>query len=173
MSKKALLIIPPERFNEVELFAPKAELENNGIDVTIASTKTGIITGDYNGKVEAAAVFSDVSASDYDVIAVIGGSGTIDHLWGDNTLLTYLKDAYAQKILIAGICAGSVSVVKTGLLSGRKATCYPVDVMINELKANTVDYVAEHVVVHKDIITSNGPDGAEQFGKSLVAAFSL
>ncbi|MDM5335627.1 hypothetical protein QUF56_20925 [Ureibacillus composti] len=31
MSKKALLIIPPERFNEEELFKPKEELENAGV----------------------------------------------------------------------------------------------------------------------------------------------
>ena len=81
MSKKALLIIPPERFNEDELFQPKAELESNGINVTIASTKTGEIIGDYEGKATAEVIFSDVIASDYDVVSVIGGSGTNDHLW--------------------------------------------------------------------------------------------
>ncbi|AKG36753.1 DJ-1/PfpI family protein [Paenibacillus durus] len=172
MSKKALLIIPPDRFNEDELFHPKAELENAGITVTVASTKTGEITGDNQGKVNAEVVYSDVSASDYNVVAVIGGSGTIDYLWGDDQLIQYLKQAYEQKILVAGICAGSVAVVKTGLLAGRQATCYPVDVMIDELKANSVDYVVQNVVAHDDIITSNGPDGARDFGKSLVTALA-
>jgi len=78
MSKKALLIIPPDRFNEDELDLPKAELEQAGIQVTVASTKTGEITGDNAGKAQAEVIFSDVAASDYDVVAVIGGSGTID-----------------------------------------------------------------------------------------------
>ncbi|NGM82084.1 DJ-1/PfpI family protein [Paenibacillus sp. 7124] len=172
MSKKALLIIPPDRFNEDELFHPKAELENAGIAVTVASTKTGEITGDNQGKVNAEVVYSDVSANDYDVVAVIGGSGTIDYLWGDDNLIQYLKQAYEQKILVAGICAGSVAVAKTGLLAGRQATCYPVDAMIDELKANSADYVVQNVVAHDDIITSNGPDGARDFGKSLVAALA-
>ncbi|AHV99573.1 DJ-1/PfpI family protein [Paenibacillus sabinae] len=172
MSKKALLIIPPDRFNEDELFHPKAELENAGIAVTVASTKTGEITGDNQGKVNAEVVYSDVSANDYDVVAVIGGSGTIDYLWGDDNLIQYLKQAYEQKILVAGICAGSVAVAKTGLLAGRQATCYPVEIMIDELKANSADYVVQNVVAHDDIITSNGPDGARDFGKSLVAALA-
>ena len=69
-----------------------------------------------------------------------------------------------------GICAGSVTVAKTGLLSGRKAACYPVDVQIDELKANHVEYVEQHVVAHDDIITGDGPDGAREFGESLAAA---
>ncbi|MBY9077877.1 DJ-1/PfpI family protein [Paenibacillus sp. HN-1] len=172
MSKQALLIIPPDRFNEDELFHPKAELEQAGITVTVASTKTGEITGDNQGKVVAEAVFSDLPAGNYDVVAVIGGSGTIDYLWGDEKLQHYVKEAYNQNILVAGICAGSVAVVKTGLLKGRQATCYPVDVMIDQLKANDVNYVVQHVVAHDDIITSDGPEGARAFGQALVEALS-
>lgn len=172
MNKKALLIIPPDRFNEDELFLPKSELEQAGIQVTVASTKTGQITGDNQGTAVSEAVFSDLSADEYDVVVVIGGSGTIDHLWGDEKLSQYLKDAYGRRILVAGICAGSVAVVKTGLLKGRKATCYPVDVMIDQLKANEVQYVDDHVVAHEDVITSDGPQGAREFGKALAHALS-
>lgn len=172
MSKKALLIIPPERFNEDELFKPKEALETAGIEVTIASTKTGEITGDYQGKANAEVIFSDVAAREYSVVAVIGGSGTNDHLWGNQALQDYLKQAHEDKVLVTGICAGAVTVAKTGLLSGRTATCYPVDVQVNELKANHVEYVAQHVIAHTDIITGDGPDGAKEFGESLVKALS-
>ncbi|MFD2617842.1 DJ-1/PfpI family protein [Terrilactibacillus laevilacticus] len=172
MSKKALLIIPPERFNEDELFKPKAALEEAGIDVTIASTKTGEITGDFEGKATAEVVFTEVNPSDFDVISVIGGSGTNDYLWGNEELLSLIKKAYDQKILVSGICAGSVTVAKTGLLADRDATCYPVDVQIDQLKANNVKYVGGHVVAAEDIITGDGPDGAEEFGKSLVKALN-
>jgi len=170
MNKKALFIIPPEKFNEVELFHPKEILENSNVEVTIASTKVGEIIGNYQGRAISEVIFSDVLASNYDIVAVIGGTGTVDHLWGNQELIKYLKQAYEQKVLVTGICAGSVAVVKTGLLSGRKATCYPVDEMINELKANNVEYVVQPVVIHEDIITSDGPDGAGEFGRSLVKA---
>lgn len=138
--------------------------------VTIASTKTGEITGDYQGKALAEVIFPDFSASDYDAVAVIGGSGTNDHLWSNQELQSFLKQAHEQKVLVSGICAGSVTVAKTGLLSGRKAACYPVDVQIDELKANSVEYANQHVVVHDDIITGDGPDGGIEFGESLAAA---
>ncbi|WP_100407766.1 DJ-1/PfpI family protein [Bacillus solitudinis] len=172
MNKSVLLIIPPDRFNEDELFHPKEVLENAGVKVTVASTKVGEVKGDNEGKVNIEVIFSSVSPNEYDIVGVIGGSGTIDYLWGNQELMNFLKAAYDQKVLVTGICAGSVAVVKTGLLSGRKATCYPVDVMINELKENDVEYVVQNVVAHKDIITSNGPDGAKDFGESLVSALS-
>ncbi|QOV12633.1 DJ-1/PfpI family protein [Viridibacillus arvi] len=172
MNNKILLIIPPERFNEDELFQPKEALEHAGIEVTIASTKKGEITGDYQGKTNAEEIFSEVSATNYDALAVIGGSGTNDYLWGNQELLSYLKQAHEQNVLVTGICAGAVTVAKTGLLTGRKATCYPLDVQKNELKNLNVEYVEQHVVVHDDIITGDGPDGAKEFGKSLVEALS-
>lgn len=172
MSKKALLIIPPERFNEDELFKPKEALENAGIEVTIASTKTGEIIGDFEGKAISEKVFSDTTATDFDVISVIGGSGTNDHLWENKELSTYLKKAYKDNVLVTGICAGAVTVVKTRLLEGREATCYPVDVQKDQLKENNVKYVEKHVIAHSDIITGDGPDGAEEFAKALVNAIN-
>ncbi|WP_028596785.1 DJ-1/PfpI family protein [Paenibacillus assamensis] len=170
MNKKVLFIIPPERFNEDECFHPKEILEQAGVEVTIASTVVGEITGDHKGKANSEVVFSNTDVNQYDAVAVIGGSGTIDHLWGNEALISYLKQAHEQQILVAGICAGSVSVAETGLLAGRTATCYPVDVMTNALKNNNVEYVSEHVVAHNDIITSDGPDGAKAFGHSMVEA---
>lgn len=170
MNKKALFIIPPERFNEDELFQPKQVLENAGVEVTIASTVTGEITGDYEGKATSEVIFSEAAVTDYDVLAVIGGSGTNDFLWENQELRSYLQQAHEQKVLVGGICAGSVTVAKAGLLDGRQAACYPVDVQKEQLKSHHVEYVEQHVVAYNDIITSDGPDGAKEFGQSLVQA---
>ncbi|TKA00082.1 DJ-1/PfpI family protein [Bacillus thuringiensis] len=170
MNKKVLLIVPPERFNEDELFQPKEVLENAGVKVTIASTKTGEIIGDYQGKTKSERIFSETTATKYDALAVIGGSGTNDYLWENQELLNYLKQAHEQNVLVTGICAGSVTVAKTGLLNGRKATCYPVDVQKSQLKSHNVEYIEQHVVAYDDIITGDGPDGAKEFGESLVKA---
>lgn len=146
------------------IWPPSNEWMNNGC-VTCSR-----IHKETERKALAEVTFSEVSASDYDAIAVIGGSGTNDHLWGNQELQSFLKQAHEQKVLVTGICAGSVTVAKTGLLSGRKAACYPVDVQIDELKANSAEYVKRHVVAHGDIITGDGPDGAKEFGESLAAA---
>lgn len=168
MKKKVLFIIPPERFNEEELIKPKNILVNKGIDVVISSTVTGKITGDYEGTVISSAIFSNLNPSDFDIISVIGGSGTIDYLWENPSLINYLKEAYNKNIIISGICAGAVAIAETNLLTNRTATCYPIDIMINKLIKHNVNYLEKNVVVHSDIITGNGPDGAEDFGSALL-----
>ena len=40
---KIVMIIPPERFRDEELFVTMEELENNGHTVVVVSTKIGII----------------------------------------------------------------------------------------------------------------------------------
>ncbi|USK61881.1 DJ-1/PfpI family protein [Peribacillus asahii] len=62
-------------------------------------------------------------------------------------LTSFLKQAYEQKVLVSGICVGSIAVAQTGLLAGRQA--------------NKAEYVVQNVVMHEDIITSNGPDGGK------------
>lgn len=89
---------------------------------------------------------------------------------GKSRITRLFEEAYNEKVLVTGICAGAVTVAKTGLLSGREATCYPVDVQKNELIAVDVKYVEQHVVAHDDIITGDGPQGAKEFGKALVKA---
>mgnify|MGYP003158502427 CR=1 FL=1 len=168
MEKKALFIIPPDRYNEDELNIPKDALTEAGVEVTVSSTKKGEITGDGKEITESVAIFDEEDMTEYDVIAVIGGTGTIDYLWNNEKLIHYLKDAYSKKILISGICAGACVIAQTGLLKGREGTCYPVDNMIDELKKADVTYLTDHVVKHDDIITSDGPMGAKDFGETLV-----
>ena len=40
--------------------------------------------------------------------------------------------------------------------------------MINKLIKHNVNYLEKNVVVHSDIVTGNGPDGAEDFGLALL-----
>lgn len=172
MSKKVLFIVPPERFNDDELFIPKEILENAGFTVTISSITKKEIQGDNEGTVYAEAAFSEVAVQDYDAVAVIGGSGTPEFLWNNQQLNDYLLQAHKQKVLVTGICAGSVSVAQTGLLSGRQAACYPVDAQKDEIKAHQAEYVPQHVVKYDDIITGDGPTGAKEFGLALLNALN-
>ena len=90
-----------------------------------------------------------------------------------------IKKAFENGKIVAAICAAPVVVLaKTGVLSGKKYTCYPG--MNEELqtycgsafpKAVEGSEYVSHVPFVKDgnVLTSFGPGGAEQFAVEFVS----
>lgn len=80
-----------------------------------------------------------------------------------------IKKHFARGGRVASICAGpAVVVAPTGILKGRKATCYPG--LGNMIDAAGGTYVNERVVVDGNIITSEGPGTTLEFAKAIITA---
>ena len=168
-AKKAVFIIAAKDFQDDEFAVPKAVLEKNGAQVTVASTTLSEITGMNGSKAKADILLNDVAVKDYDAIVFIGGTGAQQ----------YLDDPLAQKIaqesvregkITAAICIAPVILTNAGLLKGKKATCYPTNG--NLLTAGGVNYTANPVEIDGRIITADGPKSAQQFGEEIFKALS-
>ena len=60
---------------------------------------------------------------------------------------------------------------KAGVLDGKKATVWSSPTFkesVETLEANGAIYVNESVVVDGNIITANGPEAAEEYGKTIL-----
>ncbi|WP_176053121.1 DJ-1/PfpI family protein [Paraburkholderia caribensis] len=169
MSKIAV-VIPEANFRDEELFVPLEVWKKAGIETTLFSTTVGEVVGDLGGKATPQALLGTLDVDKFDAIAVIGGSGTITHLWENAELRGLLLAFEARKKLVTSICAGSVTLARAGLLSGKAATTYPVELMINELKAHGALYSADHAIRVGNIVTGDGPDGAGAYANMVVAA---
>lgn len=167
-SQRALFIIPPEKFQDVELNTPLKILRDNQIKIDVASTKKGKIVGDLGGTAIATIKIDKINVANYDLIVVIGGSGTVAHLFADLKTQKLVKDAAAAGKWIGGICAGSVVLAKAGLLVGKRATTFPDNSLIEELKKQGANYVSDLSIIDGKIITANGPDGAVAFANNLL-----
>jgi len=187
-NKKVLVIVAPENFYTDEFFYPEIELGRAGIGFDIASTKTGFINGVYfdstkvinndstTGYVSVKnAIYTELTLDkvvikNYAAVIIIGGSGTITHLWQNEELKKIIQDFKKANKYICGICAGSVVLAKSGVLKGITATTYPDVNLSKELENNGAIYIDEKVIIDKKhkIITSNGPMGAQDFGKAIV-----
>src|SRR3989338_4719871 len=75
MSKKALIIIAQEGFQDKELEGTRNGLEAAGFSITLASVKRGECRGKFGSTEQAVIALKDVNVSDYDRIAYIGGPG--------------------------------------------------------------------------------------------------
>lgn len=169
MSKIAV-VIPEAKFRDEELFVPLEVWKKAGIETTVFSTTLDEVVGDLGGKTTPQALLDTLDVSRFDAVAVIGGSGTITYLWDNSKLRELLLTFDASKKLVTSICAGSVTLARAGLLSGKTATTYPVELMINELKQHGASYTSDHAVRTGNIVTGDGPDGADAYANMVVSA---
>lgn len=168
--KKILFIVAGKNFRDEECFGPKKILEAAGAEVKIASNAMTEAEGSKGGRIKVDLLVLEARAEDFDAIVFVGGSGALDNLDNPCSYELARKAAAAGKI-VAAICVAPAILAKAGVLRGKRATVWtsPTDREMAEiLKENGADYLDKNVVVDGKIITANGPEAAEEFGKELL-----
>jgi len=166
-TKKVVMIIAHEGFQDDEFLRPKEILERNGIDVKVASTALSQATGMLGAKVKPDMLVSDINVRDFDAIVFIGGSGATQYL-DDPVAHNLAQDATNTDRIVAAICIAPLTLAKAGILKGKRATVWPSEG--EQLKAAGVNYTARPVEKDGNIITASGPVAASEFGEELVKA---
>ena len=167
MPPNVLYVIAPERFRDEELLEPKRILEQHGATVTVASTRRGTATGMLGAKVAVDCTLQQAAAGDYDALAVAGGAGAPSHLWDSEALRSIVKSLHAAGKPVGAICLSPPVLARAGILAGRRATAFPADRALLELKRGGAASVEEAVVLDGTIVTASGPEAAAAFGQTL------
>jgi protease I len=170
---KVVFIIAPEGFKDEELLVPLEILKKEKIEIDIASTIQGECTGSNGAIVESNKTLGEINVMDYDGIIFVGGPGTI-LIRKEAFSLSIAREANEQKKVLGAICWASTILAKSHTMKGRKATVWKG--MDHEYGRSTeqvlemfgVTFVDEDVVIDYNIITANGSQSAEKFGKGLV-----
>jgi protease I len=164
--KKILFIIAQQNFRDEELKIPKQILEEKA-KVTTASITTQEARGMLGLKVKPEISVRDSNPNDFDLLVVVGGSGS-PKLADYPEVLNLIKKFYEQKKPIAAICLAPYVLAKAGILRGKKVTCYPADFALSELRRTGATYISKPVVVDGDLVTAVGPEAAKEFGEQIV-----
>jgi protease I len=167
MIKKVVMLIASNRFRDEELFKTMEVLEARGINVTVASKKTGIISGILGGTVAVNTDYKNVSVNNFDAIVFVGGAGASEY-FNDEHAKKLVMDFFNRGKVVAAICIAPSILANAGILKGRAATCYASE--SSNLRAKGVDYINENVVVDGRLITAKGPQCSEEFGTEIARA---
>jgi len=165
--KKVVMIIAQENFRDEELFVPKEILEQNGIEVQIASTSLNPAKGALGGKAQVDILVRDIDMKNFTALIFVGGSGAAQY-WDDLLVHKLIKDALALERVVAAICIAPVTLAKAGILKGRRATVFSSEAA--QLKANGANYTGTGVEKDGKIITASGPAAAKDFGEEILKA---
>lgn len=162
--KKILMIIPPERFRDEELFVTKAELEKLGHKITIASTKVGICPGSRGGFAYSEFDIKEMNASFYNAVVFVGGGGS-KLLFYNEMALKIARDMHSKGMIVAAICLAPVILANSGILKGIKATVAGTESKTIESKGAI--YTGPGVTIDNNIVTGNAPKSSKLFGQCI------
>ncbi|HHT90834.1 MAG: DJ-1/PfpI family protein [Limnochordia bacterium] len=167
--KKVALVIAEREFRDEEYQVPHRILKEAGFSVLTASTSTSTAVGKLGLKVRPDTLISDLKPDELDALVFIGGGGSEQYF--DDPLAHRLASAMVELDRVLGaICIAPVILAKAKVLEGKKATVFPDGASI--LKQYGADYTGSDVEIDGKIITGNGPDAADAFGRSLIRLLS-
>ncbi|WEV59195.1 type 1 glutamine amidotransferase [Bifidobacterium sp. ESL0728] len=167
---KVLIIVRNWGIEETEMTRPLHDLRAAGASVTLAAAELAPIEtvrhDRYVGEVvEPDAVYSEVSASDFDMLVVPGGTCNVDRLRVDPAAQKLARDFAAAGKPVASICHGAWLLVNSDLLKGKTLTACRY--IAADIKNAGGKYVDEEVHVDNangwKLITSRKPADLDAF----------
>lgn len=167
VDKKVIFLIAPKDFRDEEFKIPYDYLKKTGVKITVVSQETTEAVGMLGMKVKPDISLDNLNYEDYDGFILIGGSGSVFY-WNNRKVWEICRYFNEKNKLLAGICLAPVTIVKSGVLYGRKATCFSDKKALEEFRNANVEYVNKDVVIDGNIITANGPEAAEKFAKAIL-----
>ncbi|MDY7000277.1 MAG: DJ-1/PfpI family protein [Thermodesulfobacteriota bacterium] len=168
--KNVLMVIAHRDFQDTEFGTPFKMFQEQGFNVTVASSKPGTATGMRGKKVELDLVVSEAKAKDYDAVVFVGGLGVKKEYWDNAEAHALAREAAEQEKVVAAICWAPVILANAGVLDGKKATVATSGGADRALRRKGCKYKSRNVVVDGKIITANGPRAASKFAQAVIDA---
>jgi len=160
------VVVLAEGFEEIEAVTCIDVLRRAGLDVVIAGLGGTGIKGAH-GLFLKADVPVEAIAELPGAVVLPGGMPGADNLRKSAAVNDLLRRMNEEGRIIAAICAAPVVTLEpTGILKGRRMTCYP---GFEKRLDWDVTFVEERVVCDGNLITSRAPGTALEFALELVS----
>lgn len=164
-----IYIFLAEGFEEIETITTIDILRRCNLEVrTISICNSLTVYGAHNIPIICEELFSPTIEKDADALVLPGGMPGAKNLLEHKGLKQLLLSQHSKNGLIAAICAAPIVLGSYGILSNRKATCYPG--FEDFLKG--ANLVSDMVVKDDHIITAIGPAAAITFGFEIAQAMT-
>ena len=166
-AKKSYIFMAPG-VEEIEAIATVDALRRAGMEVVeVSTTESKEVKGATGQAVVADTLLSETDLTDADWLIVPGGVPGAPNLHADKAVNDAIKAHAAKGGRIAAICAGpAVVLAPLGVLSGKKATCYPG--LEDALAKGGATYEHSPVVKDVNLITSEGPGTTMAFAIEII-----
>lgn len=151
---------------EIEALTQIDVLRRCGVEVKgVSITSEKVIKGSRNIDFLADTTIFDIDFEEVEMVILPGGLIGRDNLLKSKEVVAVCKKFNEIGKYVAAICASPSVLGESGILQGKKATCYPG--FESQLKGADI-IEGENVVIDGNIITSRGPATAMEFALEIV-----
>ncbi|QBX33961.1 type 1 glutamine amidotransferase [Paracoccus liaowanqingii] len=173
--KTIALLVSPRGTEEPEFAKPLAALRDAGATVWVISTQTGTaqtVNGDLDpgSDHEIDSAVGSVSADDFHGLVIPGGTVGADTLRGDEAIVAFVRDFFAQGKPVGAICHAPWVLIEAGVLTGRTITSYPS--LRTDITNAGATWVDKEVMTDSGLVTSRTPDDLPAFCAKLIEEFA-
>lgn len=149
------IVLFKDGFEELEALSVVDVLRRAKVTCEMIGMDSLVVTSSHQIKIQMDKLF-DEEAYEADLVVLPGGLPGATSLRDDQRVCDLLKEFNEKGKWIAAICAGPISLEKSGVIKGKKYTCYPgfEDEIVSGLHQDTLVYVDQN------IITGRGPAAA-------------
>lgn len=159
------LIVSADHFEDSELLVPFYRLEEEGLEVDVASIARGKIHGKHGYEVVANKALRDVAPADYDLLVLPGGKAPAT-LRKEPAAVAIAQHFMRHNKPVAAICHGPQILITADVVRGRRATCF--HTVADELREAGALYEDLAVVVDDKLVTSRQPADLPAFMREIV-----
>ncbi len=159
-----IIVLLADGFEEIEALTPVDMLRRAGLEVKTVGITSKIAVGAHGIPIVCDAIPADINLSDVSMAIFPGGMPGSLNLDASAYTDEVIESVLARGGHLAAICAAPLVLGRRGLLSGKKATCYPG--FENELIGASV--TGEEFVTDDNITTGKGMEYSLPFAKELV-----
>ena len=171
---KKIAFLATDGVEQVELTNPWEAVEKAGAEPVLVSLEQGSVQCfehlDKGKSFDVDKAVADVSADDFDGLALPGGVANPDRLRMDEQAVAFVRAFVESGKPVGVICHGPWTLVEADVVRGRTLTSFPS--VKTDLRNAGAEWVDREVVVDNGIVSSRDPDDLPAFCKKIVEEFA-
>ena len=163
---KSIAILLEEGFEEIEAIVPIDVLRRLEFNVILAG-KSLQVSGSHSVEIKADSLISQLKYEELDAVILPGGLPGSTNLRDNRDVIKLVSEMYSAGKLVAAICAAPIVLAEAGIMSGKKSTGYPMEMLRQAL--SDAEYTSARVEEDENVITGKGPGAAFEFSVAIAS----